>query len=68
MLSRHYQDSAVSFQRKIPLGEVGEYPSLRGVVVYAYGGSAEECIKKARATFGLTESEWEVVSYEAPSV
>lgn len=57
---KHYQESAIEF-RKDP--ENTDYPEARGIIVYQYGGTLEECIDKARHEFKLGE-EWEVVSAE----
>lgn len=61
-MSGHYQESRLEFERKEP--EDSDYPVARGLVVFQYGGTLEECIEKARAEFSLGE-EWKVVEYEA---
>lgn len=60
-MSRHYQESEIEF-RKSPSDD-SDYPETRGIVVYQYGGTVEECIDKARHEFKLGD-EWEVVSAE----
>jgi len=64
---KHYQDSSVEFARKPQLNKISKYPRSNRIVVDLYGGTAEECIQKAREEFGLTE-EWEVVEFEGPEV
>lgn len=57
-MSKHYQESSIEF-RKSP-GEESDYPEARGIVIYQYGGSIEECIAAARKEFNLSD-EWEVI-------
>jgi len=57
-MSRHYQESEIEFRRA---ENSLDYPVARGIVVYQYGGTIEECISKAREEFKL-DDEWEVVS------
>lgn len=61
-MSRHYQESEIEFRRS-PAND-SEYPEARGIVVYQYGGTIEECIAKARKEFNLSEDDWEVESTE----
>lgn len=62
---RHYQDSLIEFRKKDL--ENTEYPDLRGIEVYQYGGTIEECIAQARKRLDLDET-WEVVRTESPKV
>ena len=40
-----------------------EYPTVRGLIVFLYGGTLEQCIEKARKEFNLGE-EWRIVKFE----
>lgn len=61
-MSKHYQESEIEFKRD-PSDDRPD-PEARGIVVYQYGGSLEECIAAARKEFDL-DDEWEVVNAEA---
>lgn len=63
-MSKHYQESEIEFRREV---DGSEYPENRGIVVYQYGGTLEECIAKARKDLKLDES-WEVVRAEVPEL
>lgn len=60
-MSKHYQESEIEFKKKPSSNN--ECPDTRGVVVYQYGGTIEECIDKARKEFKLGD-EWEVINAE----
>jgi hypothetical protein len=60
-MSKHYQESEIEFRKTSD--DNSDYPETRGLVVYQYGGTIEECIAKARKEFNL-DDEWEVVSTE----
>jgi hypothetical protein len=60
-MSKHYQESEIEFRRS---DNDSDYPVARGLVVYQYGGTIEECIANARKEFNLDE-EWEVVKIES---
>lgn len=63
--AKHWQDHEVQF-RKRSSDAVEPYPEARGLVVYLYAGTLEDCIKRAREVFNLGP-EWEVVSCTAAS-
>ncbi len=54
------QETMLEFRRD---EEETDYPVARGVIIFQYGGSLEECVKKARAEFNLG-SEWKVIKFE----
>lgn len=56
-MGKQYQESVIEF-RKSPSSE-SDYPESRGLVVYQYGGTIEECIDKVRHEFKLGD-EWKV--------
>jgi len=58
MMSKYWQDSTVEFKSS---SHDLEYPKCNGIVVFIYGGTAEQMITKARSQFGLAESDWDVV-------
>lgn len=58
---KHHQESEIEFRRREPKDV--EYPVSRGIVVYQYGWTAEECIKDARSTFNLN-NEWELINFK----
>ena len=60
-MSKYYQESEIEFRRNEPNSD---YPVARGIVVYQYGGTIEECVAKARKEFKLGE-EWKVIRAEA---
>ena len=57
---RHHQEDEIEFRRNC---DGMDYPSLRGIVVYSYGGDLEETIKKVRRELHLG-SEWKVMRSE----
>lgn len=60
-MSKHYQESEIEFRRTDT--DDRDYPVARGIIVYQYGGTIEECIDKARHEFKLGD-DWEVVRTE----
>lgn len=66
-MAKHYQESEIEFRRK-PTSETeaGDYPESRGIIVHQYGGTIEECVRKARVEFNLHDG-WEVVRAEKSS-
>ena len=58
---KHYQDHEVNFRREVGLNEKPPHPDCRGLSVYAYGGTLEECVASARERFKLDDS-WKLVS------
>lgn len=62
-MSKHFQESSIEFRRDDP-GGMG-FPKARGVVVYQYGGTVEECIAKAREEFNL-DFHWKVIEVNTP--
>lgn len=58
-MSKNYQESEIEF-RKSP-SDNSDYPETRGIVVYQYGGTIEECVDKARIEFKLGD-DWEVTT------
>ena len=64
-MSSHYQESKIEFRKES--SEDSDYPDSRGIVVYQYGGTIEECVDKARHEFKLGD-EWEVVSAEVGTI
>lgn len=51
---------ALEFRRDPqPIGPA--YPELRGLVVYLYGGTIEECVERARKELNL-EPAWKLIS------
>lgn len=59
--AKHWQDHEINFRREIGLNEQPPHPDPRGLSVYCYGGSLEDCIKTARERFKLDDS-WKVAS------
>ena len=59
---RHSQEDEIEFrfiENGISrIGEI-EYPRLLGMIIYSYGGTIEDTIKKARERFGL-DARWQV--------
>ncbi len=64
-MGKHYQESEIEFRKTS--SDDSDYPEARGIIVYQYGGSIEECIDKARHEFKLGD-EWEVVHTEKAQV
>jgi hypothetical protein len=65
MSAKHWQDHEIQFRKKLPVNPGRtEFPEARGLVVYLYAGTIEDCIKRARDQFNLG-LEWEVVSCTA---
>lgn len=64
-MSKHYQESEIEFRRIT--NDNTDYPVIRGIVVYQYGGTIEECIKVARHELKLGD-DWEVITAETSEV
>lgn len=56
---KQYQESELEFRREEP--DDCDYPIIRWIVIYSYGGTLEECVANARKQFNL-DNEWELVS------
>lgn len=62
-MTKRYRESEIEFRRH---EDNTDYPESRGLVVYQYGGSLEDCITKARKEFNLGD-DWIAMSAELPS-
>lgn len=64
---KHYQDHELEFKRKDGLDEKSDYPDIRGIILYVYGGDLEECVEKARKQYNLGDN-WKLIRCERASV
>jgi hypothetical protein len=62
---RHLQESELEFRLESEEGI--NYPCMRGIIVWQYGGTLEECIASARNAFKL-DYKWKLVRSEAPNI
>lgn len=62
MSESHYQESKLMFRRS-PAIPNDHNVQTRGLVVYQYGGTMEECVQAARKEFHLGSS-WKVVKWD----